>query len=447
MFRRRKGGPVETNELVREREVESRSLLIAIAPSRETLAAASARGLDVVIVGPDGAPGCRPAELPFHPADLTDAASVQDILRRLASARELAGVITSEGHYLRAVAECSSYLGLQGALSVEAASRGENKLLARRCYELSGVRGPRFAAATSAHEAVAEARRIGWPVVVKPANDSNSRAVTLCRNRDDTEAAFAAIAKLEFNLGGQRIAPEVLIEEYIDGPEYSVELFVDHGVTTIVAVCEKALGPAPFFVEVGHAVPASVSKQIETELCDTARAAVGALGARHCVAHAELRVRGGKAFVVEVNLRVAGGKLADLVRTVTGWDLPSVALDIATGRAPSRAYEPQATVGVYHCLIADAPSTLRFDQEPIVLEGVWPPPLLELDVPPGTLVFPVNDARGRIFGRILAYGDDVVSAWSTVRTIRSLLRLRLEPADDAAAAGADGSGCWKAGCC
>lgn len=438
---------METNELVREREVGSRSLLIAIAPSPETLAAARSRGLDVVIVGPGGAPGCRPAELPFHPVDLADTAGVREILSRLASERDLAGVVTSEGHYLRAVAECSAYLGLPGALSVEAARRGENKLLARRCYELSGVRGPRFTAAVSAHDAVAEARRIGWPVVVKPANDSNSRLVQLCRNRDDVEAAFAAIAKIEFNLGGQRLAPEVLIEEYIDGPEYSVELFVDHGAVTIVGVCEKALGPAPFFVEVGHAVPAAVSTQLEKELRDTAQAAVEALGADQCVAHAELRVRGGKAFVIEVNLRVAGGRLADLVQTVTGWDLPSVALDIATGCAPSRASEPQAKVGVYHCLIADAPSILRFDQQPIVLENAWPPPLLEIDVPPDTLVFPVNDPRGRIFGRILAFGDDVVSAWSTVRRIRSLLGLRLEPAGDAGAPGADGSGCWKSGCC
>ncbi len=437
---------LNTNELVRGREPElTRSLLVTIAPAAETVAAAKELGLDVAIVGPDGN---RPAGVPFHPVDLADPAALRGVLRELAAAHEIAGVLSSEGPFVRAAAECAAFLGLPHALSVEAAERGENKLLARRCYDAAGVRGPQYHATASAHDAVAAAERIGWPVVAKPLNDQNSRFVRLCRNREDVEGALAAVAQAGFNAGGQRLAPEILLEEFVNGQEYSVELFVERGSATVVAICAKALGPPPFFVEIGHAVPAAVSPKLAAELSQTATAAVAALGADNCVAHVELRVRREQAYVIEVNLRVAGGRLADLVATVTGWDLAAVELDLALGRPVRAPRTPETKVGVYHCLTVDVPSVVRYAQDPLELGDVWPPPVLELDVPPGATVYPVNHPQGRIYGRILAFGDDMPRAWSTVRTLRSLLRLRTEPVSDTTSPAVAGSpGSVKSGCC
>ena len=437
---------LDTNELVREREPKlARALLVTIAPAAETIAAANALGLDVAIIGPDGN---RPSDCPFHPVDLADQTAVRTLLHELAATHDIAGVTTSEGPFVRAAAECAAMLGLSHALSVEAAERGENKLLARRCYDAAGVRGPRYHATASAREAVAAAERIGWPVVAKPLNDQNSRFVRLCRNAEDVEAALASVVQAELNAGGQPLAPEILIEEFVNGPEYSVELFVERGAATVVAICAKALGPPPFFVEIAHAVPAAVSDKLAAELKQTAAAAVAALGADNCVAHVELRVRHEQAYVIEVNLRVAGGRLADLVGTVTGWDLPAVELDLALGRPVRAARTPETKVGVYHCLTVEAPSVVRFERDPIELDAVWPPPILELDVAPGTIVYPVNHLGGRIFGRILAFGDDATTAWSTVRTIRSLLRLRTEPVSDTThQAVADSPGSATTGCC
>ncbi len=437
---------LDTNELVREREPElARALLVTIAPAAETIAAATALGLSVAIIGPDGN---RPSDCPFYPVDLADGAAVRELLGELAASHDIAGVTTSEGPFVRAAAQCAAILGVPHALSVEAAERGENKLLARRRYDAAGVRSPRYHATGSAREAVAAAEQIGWPVVVKPLNDQNSRFVRLCRNRDDVEAALAAVHQAEFNAGGQPLLPEILIEEFVNGPEYSVELFVERGAGTVVAICSKALGPPPFFVEIAHAVPAAVSDKLAAELKATATAAVAALGADNCVAHVELRVRHEQAYVIEVNLRVAGGKLADLVATVTGWDLPAVELDLALGRPVRAPRTPETKVGVYHCLTVEVPSVVRYGQDPIELGDVWPAPILELDVPSGSTVYPVNDPRGRIFGRILAFGDDATTAWSTARKIRSLLRLQTEPVSETTSqAVADSPGSAKTGCC
>jgi predicted ATP-grasp superfamily ATP-dependent carboligase len=440
------GGTLDTNELVREREPElARALLVTIAPAAETIAAAKELNLDVAIIGPDGN---RPSDCPFYPVDLGDEAAVRELLHELAARQNVAGVISSEGPFVRAAAECAAILGVPHALSVEAAARGENKLLARRAYDAAGVRGPRYHATASAREAVAFAEQIGFPVVVKPLNDQNSRFVRLCRNRDDVEAALASVAQARFNAGGQPLAPEILIEEFVNGPEYSVELFVERGAATVVGICAKALGPPPFFVEIGHSMPAAVSDKQAAEISRTAVDAVAALGADNCVAHVELRVRREQAYIIEVNLRVAGGRLSDLVSTVTGYDLAGIELDLALGRPTRAPRTPETKVGVYHCMTVEAPSVVRYGQDPIELGDVWPAPILEIDVPSGSTVYPVNDPRGRIFGRILAFGDHPTKAWSTVRTIRSLLRLQTEPVSDTTPhTVADSPGSAKSGCC
>ena len=48
---------------------------------------------------------------------------------------------------------------------------------------------------------------------------------------------------------------KVLVEEYVEGPEFSVEVFLDDGIPRYASVTEKHKGPLPYFVELGHVVP------------------------------------------------------------------------------------------------------------------------------------------------------------------------------------------------
>lgn len=422
----------------------ARPSLLAIAPSREMLAAASAAGLDVVMIGSKGPGG---GAWPFYPTDFEDASSVHALLTDLRRSRPIVGVVASEAYHVPDAARCAEFLKLTHTISACAAMNGEDKLRARRCLQLAGVRAPRFAGVNSIQAAVRAAIDLSWPVIVKPCNDSNSRLVRLCRRREDLETAATSIQCAEFNLAGQRLSSEILVEEYIDGPEFSVELFIYEGAITIMAVCEKTLGPTPYFVEVGYAVPATISASLRKELCLVAESALRALTADNVVAHIELRIRDNQAYVIEVNLRVAGGKVPCLVHTATGWDMNAVAVDIAIGKVPTRSNECAAMVGVYHCLTADVPSIITYDRADIELLCDFPEPILELSVAPGTHVFPVNDSRGRIFGRILAWGSDSTAAWDTIRKIRAAMCLEIKPVSNSPSGAPSQPGAWTSGCC
>ncbi|GAA3348503.1 hypothetical protein GCM10020358_67200 [Amorphoplanes nipponensis] len=156
---------------------------------------------------------------------------------------------------------------------------------------------------------MAAAADLGPPVVVKPVTGSGSAGVRLCADAGEV-AEWAA--RLLGGDGGP--TGPILVETAVRGPEFSVETF--DGV--VRAVVGKRLGPEPWFVEIGHDVPAPVPAAVRAELGETTRRALAALGLGWGAAHTELRLSAAGPVVIEVNPRLAGGMIPAAVRAATG---------------------------------------------------------------------------------------------------------------------------------
>jgi argininosuccinate lyase len=131
---------------------------------------------------------------------------------------------------------------------------------------------------------------------------------------------------------GRPLPARVLVESYLPGPEFSVEI-LDR---TVRAVIGKHLDQSLGFLEVGHDVPAAVDAGTSAVLANSARAALAALGLSWGAAHVELRVVDGRAYVVEVNPRLAGGMIPQAVLAATGQDLIAELVARAAGRSTVR---------------------------------------------------------------------------------------------------------------
>jgi argininosuccinate lyase len=128
--------------------------------------------------------------------------------------------------------------------------------------------------------------------------------------------------------------PTVLLEELLVGPEVSVETVTVAGTTYVVGVTDKSLAGQPWFVESGHMFPAALSDADRDAAVDTAVSAIDALGLDRAVAHTEVKLTADGPRLIEVNPRPAGNRITELVRRVTGIDLPSAFADLAVGRQP-----------------------------------------------------------------------------------------------------------------
>jgi len=257
-------------------------------------------------------------------------------------------------------------------------------------------------------------------------------------------------------LVGQSLSPLVLVEEYLDGPEFSLDVILLEGDLVFAAACRKKVGPPPYFIEVGHVYPAGLSMPQYAMLLRTAIAALRAISLGSGVAHMELRLHNDEFKVIEVNLRPPGGRMSEMLLTATGVDLRRVHLQIMSGVLVDPPTQTRALGAVYECITVEAPSRLYFNRNDIHVQDVVARPLVELDINSGDAVLPVGYPGGRIAGRIVAFGESISSTEKTIEEIKVGLRLYAEPIvgeklselilaaqvqEEAAC------GCWTRGCC
>ncbi|WP_329042233.1 ATP-grasp domain-containing protein [Streptomyces sp. NBC_00178] len=266
-------------------------------------------------------------------APTNDIATLLPLVERLHGALAFDGVITSCDYYLPAVARIAARLGLPGP-APEAMENACRKDTTRQVLAAAGVPGPRFAVCADEADALAAATGIGYPVVVKPVDLCGGMLVRRADDGAQLAAACRALADFPVNARGQRRTPHILIEEYLPGPEVSVETVTFGGVTHVVGVTDKSVGRAPAFVETGHMFPADLPCGERAAAADAAVRAGAALGLDTVVAHTEIKLTADGPRVVEVNPRPAGNRITELVRHVTGIDLAAACADVALGRAP-----------------------------------------------------------------------------------------------------------------
>lgn len=294
-------------------------------------AAARARGLRPVLftTAPSRYPWAADDGIEVEGADTTDPEAVALAYLRVARPDPLAGIVTSSEYAVTVAARAAARLGVPGA-APGAVEQCRDKRRQRAALQRAGVPVPSFAAVGSVTTAIDAALGIGFPVVCKPVDGTGSRGVRFCPDQSSLAAHSHRLLARRYDERGQRTLPWILVEEYVEGHEVSVETF-GHRRVEVVGVADKHLGPLPAFVETGHDVPATPSAGV----VEVARRAVEALGVGWGPAHTEVRLSPSGPVVVEVNPRLAGGQIPVLVRLATGVDLIGATIDLAVGETPT----------------------------------------------------------------------------------------------------------------
>ncbi|WP_433888496.1 ATP-grasp domain-containing protein [Streptomyces sp. CA-111067] len=274
-------------------------------------------------------------------ADTHDPAAVVAAGLALAERHAIAGVVTWDEYCLVPTGQLVARLGLPGN-SVESMNAGRNKAASRRLFAEHHVPSATSTRVDTLEQATAAAQRTGFPVVLKPASHAASIGVIRVDTPEELPAAweFAAV-------GAGDQGPEghgVLVEEYLVGPEISVECVTVGGLTTAVAVTRKDVGFAPYFEETGHTVTAG--DHLLPHVSPIAVQALRALGITDGVQHVEMRLTAAGPRIIEVNSRIGGDLIGTLVRLATGVDLPRIAADIACGNDPSLTPSAHRTAAI-----------------------------------------------------------------------------------------------------
>ncbi|MFJ1742499.1 ATP-grasp domain-containing protein [Streptomyces microflavus] len=343
--------------------------------------ASIAAAFDVVLIAAAAPTWERPHLIDFEIADPSDQEALTAAGKALAARHPVAGVMTWTEWHLVPAARLARDLGLPSNLPVVMRAC-RDKALSRSHFRHHAVPSAKSISITTTTEAAAAAARIGYPVVLKPAAQAGSSGVI----RADHPIELAAAYEIAARASGTGVeSTQILVEEYLDGPEVSVECATHRGSTTVVAVTRKSLGPAPFFEETAHMVEAD--DPLLATVAPVAKAALRAVGITTGISHVEMRLTAAGPRLIEVNARLGGDLIGHLVQLATGVDLARAAADIACGRAPDLTPTRSDVAGISF-LYPERPSRVRaLTIDPDVLAEPWCERIVA-EKAPGDLVAP-----------------------------------------------------------
>ncbi|MCM2579707.1 ATP-grasp domain-containing protein [Streptomyces meridianus] len=353
--------------------------------------------------------------------DPTDQAALSAAGRILADRYDLAGVFTWTEWYLVPVARLARQLGLP-TTPPAAMQACRNKATARALFARHGVPSAASASVRSRQQAWAAAEWIGYPVVLKPAAHAASIGVI----RADTPEQLVAAYDFATRAADRGVeSTSVLVEEYLDGPEVSVECVTHRGETTVVALTRKSVSEPPFFEELAHSIDAA--DPLLDQVAPAARAAIRALGITDGISHVEMRLVDEQPRLVEVNARIAGDMIGHLVRLATGIDLPRAAADIAGDRAPD-LNPTRSSAAAIHLIYPETSGTLTR----LSFEGPRPPwtERIRFQHHPGDqLLLPADggDMFTARIGYLITTGPTAETAHASAAHALGRLAFRVEP--------------------
>jgi biotin carboxylase len=247
--------------------------------------------------------------------------------------RTVHGVVTYHEACVELVAKIGSALGVPQCEPV-AAARCRDKFAAREAMRSAGVPTPRYELVQTMAEARSAAAEIGYPVVVKPRGLTASFGVSQVAGPAQMDEAFDRARANAFPEPWD-FRPGILVEEYLDGPEFSVDCACWQGRTQPVIFARKVLGYPPYFEELGHLIgPASNILPDAGAVSAMVVAAHQALGIDNTVTHTEIRLTPAGPRIIEVNGRLGGDVIPLVAETANGLNLPLASADIATGAEP-----------------------------------------------------------------------------------------------------------------
>lgn len=259
---------------------------------------------------------------------------------------------TSDGP-VRTAAYVNEKLGKRPDLSYENAICATIKSKMRDRLRECGVPIPEYYAAQDFEAFSGAVDKLNGNCIVKPADNAGSRGVV------HLEAVEPTVIRetYEYSLGNARNGT-VMVEEYMHGPEVSVEIMVMDGEPHILAITDKYITPPPYFVELAHCEPSRLDAGTQEEIRKVAAQAVRAIGIENAPAHVEIKVTEEGPKIVELAARLGGDFITSrLVPLSTGIDMVGASVLLATGEMPDLTPRRNRGAAIHFISVGNEPAS------------------------------------------------------------------------------------------
>lgn len=267
----------------------------------------------------------------FEPIDLKDREKIAEYALKLKTEKNLKAIFTAGTDFSASVSYASEKCSLPSH-SFEASLNASDKVRMRTCFEKSNVSSPSFIQLkeselnkTLTPEFI---RNLKYPLVVKPVDNMGARGCRMIRNQEELDYSIKQAVK-------NSKSKTAILEQYMKGPEYSIDALVYNGTMTITGFADRHIFFPPYFIETGHTMPTNCSKAQYEALIQTFAKGAHSLGLTCGAAKADIKFTAEGPMIGEIAARLSGGYMS-------GWTYPYAsnlnltkeAILIATGEKP-----------------------------------------------------------------------------------------------------------------
>lgn len=201
-----------------------------------------------------------------------------------------------------------------------------NKYKMRQALEKGNINVPKYLK-TGKNLQLSKIAEFNYPLIVKPTDRSGSRGVTLINDSKEIKAAIDNAISYSYE-------KKAIIEEYIDGDEYSCECISYKGKHHLLAITKKYTTGAPHFIETAHIEPSGLNDEMIKTVEEEIFKALDVLHIEYGASHSEFKINNkGKIKIIEIGARMGGDCIgSDLVQISTGHDFVQYVLDVSLGK-------------------------------------------------------------------------------------------------------------------
>jgi len=394
--------------------------------------AAREMGLETAVIdGDPNAPLAAEADR-FEPVDLKDLPKIEAFARTLAAEKAgLHGIMTAGTDFSASVAWAAEKLGLPG-VSYETALDASDKERMRAKFTAAGLPSPAFKVFTGEDLTPRrqDAKDAKFPVVVKPVDNMGGRG---CRRVDNpAELREAVESALQYSRSGRAI-----VEEYMAGPEFSVDAVVYQGEITICGLADRHIFFPPYFIEMGHTMPTCVSPKDRDALINVFVRGVKALGITNGAAKGDIKLTSKGPMIGEIAARLSGGYMSGWTYPyASGVDPAKGAISVALGDKPEGLTPSRDWTSAERAFISIPGLVLSIEGEETARNIPGVTDLFFRAAPGKRISFPENNVSKA--GNIIAAATERATAIQAAEDAARAIHIRLaapDPETDAFLAG------------
>ena len=287
------------------------------------------RGVETVLV--DGAPNplARPHADKFFQINVFDIEGVKKIARE--ENVDFAITVCAD-QVLLVVAQVAEELGLPWYIDYATAKLVSDKALMKQVFVEKGIPTSRHVVLSVLDEsAIAHLR---FPLIVKPVDAYSSKGVKKVRTPEELRVAFGEAQAI-----GR--SPNVIVEEFFEGEEISVDLFLEDGQAHVLCISNSdKVRDADHFAIFRGKIPVHASEPLKAKVARVSQRIAEAFRLENGPMLVQMLTDGTELTVLEFCARTGGAMKWLLVQHASGVDVIKGVIDLTMGLHPDIRVRP-----------------------------------------------------------------------------------------------------------